>query len=121
MRRPHVIIAIQGTKNFSDYNVFLRAMGTALSLKHVDDPEITIYSAGPAIINSMGLEFTNISERSFKARGIRIKFNKVPPSWIRNNIHDVEYLAYFSKPKEPLSDLVDLAEAKDIEVGVYRF
>lgn len=116
-----MIIAIQGTKNFSDYSVFLRAMGTAFSDMSVDDKEIAIFSAGPAIINSMGMEFTNISERSLKARGIRIKFNKVPQSWIKSNIHLIDYLAYFSKPKEPVSELVDLAEAKDVEVGIYRF
>lgn len=116
-----MIIAIQGTKNFSDYNVFLRAMGTALSLMPKDDKEILIYSVGPAVINSMGLEFSNISQRSLKARGIKIKFNTVPFNWMKSNIKDVDYLAYFSKPKEPLSELVELADAKDIEVGVYRF
>ena len=116
-----MIVAIQGTKTFSDYNIFLRAMGTALSVMDESDDSIIIYSAGPANINSMGMEFCNISERSLKARGIRIRLNKVPASWIKTNIHDIDYLAYFSKPKEPLSDLVDIAEAKDIEVGVYRF
>lgn len=116
-----MIIAIQGTKSFSDYNVFLRAMGTALSMVRDGDKEILIYSAGPANINSMGMEFSNVSERSLKARGIRIRLNKVPASWIKENIHNVDYLAYFSKPKEPLSDLVEHAEAKDAEVGVYRY
>lgn len=116
-----MIIGIQGTKSFSDYNIFLRAMGTALSMLGKDDDQVSVYSSGPAGINSMALEFCNISERSLKARGIRIRFVKVPPSWIKSNIHDIDYFAYFSKPKEPLSDLVDLAEAKDVEVGVYRF
>ncbi len=114
-------MAIQGSRNFSDYNVFLRAMGTALSSMDRNDKLFIIYSAGPININSMGMEFSNIAERSLKARGIKIKLNKVPPSWIKENIKDVDYFAYFSKPKEPVSDLVDLAEAKDIEVGIYRF
>lgn len=114
-------MAIQGSRNFSDYNVFLRAMGTALSSMDSDDKTFIICSAGPANINSMGMEFSNISERSLKARGIKIKLNKVPPSWIKDNIRDINYFAYFSKPKEPVSELVDLAEAKDIEVGIYRF
>jgi hypothetical protein len=116
-----MIVAIQGSRNFSDYNVFLRAMGTALSSMDHDDKTFMIYSAGPVNINSMGLEFANVSERSLKARGIRIRFNKVPPSWLKSNIRDIDYFAFFSKPKEPVSDLVDLAEAKDIEVGIYRF
>ena len=116
-----MIMAIQGTRSFSDYNIFLRAMGTALSSMTDDDKEITIYSAGSANINSMGLEFSNISERSLKARGIKIKILKVSPKWIQQNISAIDYLAYFSKPKEPVSDLVETAEAKDIEVGIYRF
>lgn len=116
-----MIVAIQGTKNFSDYNIFLRAMGTALSSMGTEDKEFLIYAAGASNINSMGQEFSNISERSLRSRGIRIKLVKVPPSFIKNNIANVEYIAYFSKPKEPVSDLIDLAEAKDVEVGIYRY
>lgn len=114
-------IAIQGTRNFNDYAVFLRAMGTALSELAADDKEFIIYSAGPVQINQMGMEFSNVSERSLKARGIRIKLIKVPPKWIKDNVHDISYLAFFSKPKEPVSELVDYAEARDISVGIYRY
>lgn len=114
-------IGIQGTKSFDDYTIFLRAVGTALSTMTDEDKEVTIFSAGPSRINSFALEFSNISERSLKARGIKIKFVKVPPSWIKTNIHEIDYFAYFSKPKEPLSDLVTLADTKDIEVGIYRY
>jgi hypothetical protein len=116
-----MIVVIQGSKTFNDYSVFLRAMGTSLSMMGEGDKEFFIYSAGPSVINSMGLEFSNISERSLKARGIKIRLFKIPPSWVKENIHSIDYLAYFSKPKEPVSSLVDLAESKDIEVGVYRY
>jgi len=116
-----MIIAVQGTKSFDDYGIFLRAMGTAMSTKPEDDKEILLYSAGPSHINEMGMEFSNVSERSLKGRGIKIRFIKVPPSWIRENIQKIGYFAFFSKPKESLSDLVTLAENKDIEVGVYRY
>ena len=116
-----MIVGVQGTRNFSDYNIFLRAMGTALSMLPEDQDEFLIYSAGPANINSMAMEFSNISERSLKARGIKIRTNKVPPKWLKENIRDVDYMTFFSKPKEPVSDVVDAAEAKDIEVGVYRY
>jgi hypothetical protein len=69
----------------------------------------------------MALEFMNVSERGLKARGIKPKLVKVPPSWVKENISQIEYLAFFSKPKESVSDLVDLAEAKDVSVGVYRY
>jgi hypothetical protein len=116
-----MIVGIQGSKTFNDYNVFLRAMGVVLSSLPEGDTNILVASAGPLNINNMAMEFINISERSLKARGIRIKLIKIPPSWIKDNIHTIEYLAYFSKPKEPVSDLVDLAQAKDVEVGVYRY
>ena len=116
-----MIVAIQGTKAFNDYSVFLRAMGTALSEMKDEDKEFYIYSAGPTHINSMAMEFSNVSERSLKARGIRIKMIKIPPSWIKENIHSIEYFAFFSKPKEPVSSLVSYAESKDTRVGVYRF
>ncbi len=116
-----MIVGIQGTKNFEDYSIFLRAMGTALSMMPEGDTEFYVYTAGPARINSMALEFSNVSERSLKARGIKIRTFKVPPKWIKDNLDSVSYLMFFSKPKEPVSDLVDAAEAKDKEVGIYRF
>ena len=116
-----MIVAIQGTKNFNDYSIFLRAMGTAINGLTEDDKQITVFTAGPAQINSFAMEFVNISERGLKARGIKIKLVKVPPSWIVDNIKEVNYLAYFSKPKESIPAVVDLADAKDVQVGVYRY
>ena len=114
-------MGIQGTRNFSDYNVFLRAMGVALSGLDAEDREFIIYSAGPHNINNMGIAFTNITERSLKNMGKKIKFYRVPPSWIEENIGDIEYFAYFSKPGEKYSRLVNVAEENNIDVGVYRY
>lgn len=116
-----MILAVQGTKGFNDYSVFLRAMGTAMASLKAGDDSITIFSAGPMNVNAMASEFSNVSERGLKARGIKIKLVKVPPSWIDNNLSAIDYFAYFSKPKEPLSSQVTLADNKDIEVGVYRY
>lgn len=114
-------IGIQGTKAFEDYAIFLRAMGTALRSLPEGDTEFTVFSCGPRQINSFAMEFTNINERSLKAYGVKIKLVKIPPSWIKENIGTVDYFIYLSKPKEPVSELVDLAEAKGIEVGIYRY
>ena len=73
------------------------------------------------LFNAMAIEFLNVSERSLKARGIKTKFIKIPPKWIEDNINTIDYFAFFSKPKEKLSPLVDLADSKDVEVGVYRY
>lgn len=116
-----MIVGVHGTRNFTEYNIFLRAMGTALSSLPEGDTEFLIYSAGPAKINSMALEFSNVSQRGLKARGIKTRMFKVPPKWMKDNIKELDYLAFFSKPKETVSDIVDVAEAKDIEVGVYRY
>ena len=116
-----MIVAIQGTKTFKDYSVFLRGMGTAMYKMDSEDKELTIFSAGPYQVNAMGLEFTNVSERSLKARGIKIKFVKIPPKWIEENINQINYFAFFSNQKEPVSNQVKVAEAKDIDVDVYRY
>lgn len=116
-----MIVGIQGSKSFNDYSIFLRAIGVALRDLPEGDTEFLIYSAGPRQINEFGLEFANISERSLKARGIKIKLIKVPPSWIETNLTTLDHLLYFSKPKESLPKIVSDADAKDIPVGVYRF
>ena len=116
-----MIVVVQGTKDFTDYQVFLRAMGVAMSAMKNDDKEFLIYSVGPAKVNSMVSEFSNLSERGMKARGKKIKFFKVPLSYVEENIDYVNHFAFLSKPKEPVSRLVALAELKNIEVGIYRY
>lgn len=116
-----MIVAVQGTSEFTDYQVFLRAMSVALSGMHPDDKEFLIYSAGPANVNSFVSEFSNLSERGMKSRGRKIKFYKVPPSWIEENMEYVNYFAFLSKPKEQKSKLVISAESKNVEVGIFRY
>jgi hypothetical protein len=99
----------------------MRAMGTALSMLPQEDKEFILYAAGPYQVNAMAQEFANISERSLKARGIKIKVRKVSPKIIKDNVTQLGYFAFFSKPKEPVSDIVDIADAKSIDVGVYRY
>jgi hypothetical protein len=96
-------------------------MGTALASLTEGDPEFTIMSAGPTNLNSMAMEFSNISERSLKSQGIKIKVVKVPEKWFKSNMHVVNYFMYFSLPKETPSVLVREAEDKDIDVGIYRY
>lgn len=116
-----MIVVVQGTSEFNDYNVFLRAMSIALTNMKQGDTEFYIYSAGPARINSYVSEFCNLSERGMKARGMKIKFYKVPPSWVEENMEYVNYFAYLSKPKQPTSKLVAKAELQDVEVGIFRY
>jgi hypothetical protein len=85
-----------------------------------DDPYFYVYSAGPGNINAMASEFTNLSERGMKARGKKIKLYKVAPSWVEENIDDVNYFAFLSNPKEPVSKLAAAAQLKNIDVGLFR-
>ena len=72
-----MIVGVQGTSSFNDYQIFLRAMGVALSGIKSDDNYIYIYTAGPKNINDMVMEFTNLSDRGLKGRGIKIKMFKL--------------------------------------------
>lgn len=116
-----MIVVVQGTNDFDDYQVFLRAMGVALSSMPEEDPEFVIYSAGPVRINSMVSEFSNLSERGMKSRGKKIKFYKAPTQWISENLDIVNYFAFLSKPKQPLSRLAAEAELKNVELGIFRY
>ena len=115
-----MIVAVQGTSSFNDYQVFLRAMGVAMSNLLSEDPYFYVYSAGPSNINDMAMEFVNLTERGLKSRGKKIKMYKVAPSWIDENMDSVNYFAFLSKPKEPVSKLVSNAQLKNIEVGMFR-
>lgn len=116
-----MIVAVQGTKNFDDYNIFMRAMSVALSHLPEDDNKFYIYSAGPARVNSMVSEFSNLSERGMRARGRKIKFFKVAPSWLKENIDSIGYFAFLSTPNDQNSALVAEAELHNVEVGIYKY
>lgn len=112
-------IVVQGTKNFIDYNVFLRSMGVVLS--DFKDSEFNVYTVGPAQVNSFTAEFCNRSENSFKQRGIKTKFYKVPTSYVEENISDFEYFVFLSTPNEKISKLAATADLSGVEVVVFRY
>lgn len=112
-------VAVQGTKEFSDYTIFLRAMGVALS--DVSDGEFNVYTAGPAQINSFTAEFCNRSENSLKQRGIKVRFYKVPVSFIEENAESFNYFAFLSAPNQRPSRLAASMELSGVEVGIFRY
>jgi hypothetical protein len=115
-----MIVVVQGSNDFADYNVFLRAIGVAMSSMK-DDNELYIYSVGPSKINSMVMEFCNLSERGMKSRGMKIKSYKVHSSWVIENMEYVNYFMYLCKPKQSVSKLVAEAELKNVEVGIFKY
>lgn len=116
-----MIVVVQGTKTFSDYAVFLSGMRSALINLSDDDKQFTVFSAGPVNINNMAMEFINVTERSLKAKGIKSKLVKVPPSWIEQNQQDINLLAYYALPKEPIPDMITRVSDNGVNVQFYRF
>ena len=117
--RDNMNVAVQGTKEFADYTIFMRAMGVALS--SCSDGEFNVYTAGPAQINSFTSEFCNLSEEGLKRRGIKVKFYKVPPSYIEENMSAFDYVAFLSLPNQRPSRLIASAELHNIENGIFRY
>jgi hypothetical protein len=116
-----MIVGVQGTNSFDDYKIFLRGIAVALSNLLDTDEYFYIYSAGPSGINSMVSEFVNLSERSMKSRGKKIKMYKVAPTWISENMEQLNYFVFLSKPNESKTKLVYEAQEKNIEVGIFNY
>jgi hypothetical protein len=116
-----MIVGVQGTSSFDNYNVFLRSMAVALSELLEEDKNFHIYSAGPNNINMMAMEFANLSEKGMKSRGKSIKFIKVTPQWLEENISEINHFAFLSNPKEPVSKMVHISKLNNINTNVYNF
>jgi hypothetical protein len=116
-----MIVGVQGTSSFDNYNVFLRSMAVALSELLEEDKNFHIYSAGPNNINMMAMEFANLSEKGMKSRGKSIKFIKVTPQWLEENISEINHFAFLSNPKEPVSKMVHISKLNNINTNVYTF
>lgn len=114
-------MAVQGSDSFSDYNIFMRAMRTALSTMDKDDKVFELYSIGPFRVNEMAREFSNVSEDGFRGRGMKNFCHKRPASWLKENMHDMDYFAFFKKPIDRMSSMIDLADSLEVEAQVYEF
>jgi hypothetical protein len=116
-----MIVGVQGTNSFDNYQIFLRSMAVALSELLEEDKNFHIYSAGPNNINMMAMEFSNLSEKGMKLRGKSIKFIKVTPQWLEENISELDHFAFLSNPKEPVSKAVHMSKLNNINTNVYNF
>lgn len=116
-----MIIVVEGTKAFSDYELFMRGMTVALSTPN-DSNEIQVWSLGPHKINSFTAAFCNSAENYLKSKGFRVSFSKVNVDWVKSNIGSVNYHAFFSLPKEQISKFTAYAQHQEgLEVGLFRF
>ena len=115
-------ILIQGTKSFAQYEIFINALGRSIRYMNEDDSELTILTLGPANINSMAYEFTNISEDTLRSNGIRAKVVKTTRSWVRSNLDELDEFIYLCNPKEALSDVATLVDKKGRpDLHVFRY
>jgi len=115
-------VLVQGTKDFTDYQVLMRAMGVALASMKPGDKEFQIYSVGPHKTNDLAVSFANLTEDSLKNRGIKVKFHKLPAKLAEDRIDRFDYMAYLAHPdNRRLSALTNKAEENGIELGIFRY
>ena len=118
-----MMAVVQGTNEFSDYTVFLRAMGVILSGMGTEDKELVLYVVGSksSKISEFAMEFCNLSERGMKGRGKKIKMYKTTDSWVSEYLSQMNYFAFFSNSKQPLSSLAKNAKDNGVEVGIFQY
>lgn len=117
-----MIIVVEGTKAFQDYEIFMRAMSVALSNINYEDNDIQIWSIGPHIVNGYTAAFCNSSENYLKQKGYKISFSRVNHHWVENNLEYVNYYAFFSKPNEKISRVAEKAQLlKGLELAIFRY
>jgi hypothetical protein len=117
------MVVVQGTNEFNDYGIFLRAMGVMLSSMPEDDKEFVVYSVGSkeSKIHHFAMEFCNLSEKGMKGRGKKIKTYKAIDDWIKEFILNMNYFAFFSQPKQQLSSLAKAAQSSNVELGIFQY
>ena len=116
-----MIVGVQGTPSFKNYNIFLRAMAVALSELKEDEKEFYLYTAGPGNISAMASEFVNLSERGMKGRGKKIQMYKTTDSWVSTCLSQMNYFAFFSNTKQPISVLAKKAKDQGVELGTFQY
>lgn len=113
-------VLVQGSKEFDDYSVFMRAMSVALSSLG-DDTTFELWSVSPKKTNNLVMEFMNISENGLAGRGINAKAYFSTIDWAEKNMSTVDYFIYFSNPGERGSRLLALAERYNVESAHFNY
>lgn len=112
-----MIIVVEGTKNFNSYDTFVRAMGVALS--NLKDSSIEVWSIGPHNVNNYTAAFCNITENYLRQKKIKVSFSRMHYSVVENNLHRVDYYAFFGSKKDQISKVCANAELHGIETGIF--
>lgn len=118
-----MMVVIQGTNEFKEYSVFLRAMGVVLSNMKPEDKELALYVVGSrnSKIQEFAMEFCNLSERGMKGRGKKIQMHQTTDSWVSTYLSQMNYFAFFSNTKQPISVLAKKAKDQGVELVTFQY
>lgn len=110
-------ILINGSKDFDDYNTFLRAMGVMIS--DLKDKELILMLTGNYKTNDLARVFVNLSEKSFKSRGKLLNYVHVSGKEV--DWDSVDAVVILVKPPQKNTPLGYEAERQDKDVHVFRY
>lgn len=119
-------IVVNGTDKFQDYATFMRAVVVAIDeCLNPEDKKINLYSVGGYKTNQFTAEFINRSERYLKQKGIRPRFMIIPKrdAVEKFDEYDFDMVLFLSGKKETpevLDNLVGAAQARDVDVRIYK-
>ena len=120
-----MVIVVEGTKQFADYEIFMRAMTVALSTPN-DNNQIQVWTLGPHKINNFTAEFVNRSEDLIKQNKMKIKFNRVSFREVLSNFetYDLDYVISFNTKNDRdkfFDPIISKAEQHNVEAAFYRY
>ena len=114
-----MIICIEGSRSFDDYDVFMRAMGVALSGAKPDS-NVAIWVINSHKLNNFARSLFDIKESHFKSHKIKARVVPVTRHYAELRLADIDYFVYCCRKRDKVSSLVAEAELLDTEVGVFR-
>lgn len=115
-------VLIQGSNDFTNEAVFLRAMGVALSdFSMRDGTVIEFHHIGPRKVSNLVVGFCNMTED--RIRGVARSIRAYPIAYpvASKLISTFDYFIYLDGGGQKMSPLVALAESVGVEVGVFRY
>lgn len=111
-------VLISGGKDFSDPQIFRRAMTVTMS-EMGTDKELVLLLSGPFKTNEIARQFVNLAEESFRARNMKIKYIHVDPAdvpW-----ESVDSVVALVNPPQRNTVLGYKADEQGIDVNVFRY
>ena len=89
----------------------------------IEDKELALYVVGSrdSKIQEFAMEFCNLSERGMKGRGKKIQMYKTTDSWVSTCLSQMNYFAFFSNTKQPISVLAKKAKDQGVELGTFQY